>query len=83
MKTSGSFNRQQKQKATERRLLEMSTTPRRLSFLPEEQREEAQQIMDLIYWGMLTNPDEASPEEILIEEPEKPSSKQRASRGSS
>ena len=69
MKASGALNRQRKRNAEQRRFREMNSMPKQLGVLPLQQQQEAQDIMDLIYWGVLTDPDRDSLELQAEEEP--------------
>ena len=68
MKASGARNRQRKRNAEQQRFLEMNTMPKQFWLLPPAQQQEAQEIMDLIYWGFLTDPDQEKIEPQAEEE---------------
>ncbi len=81
MKASGARNRIRQQNAETHRLREMNTRPKLLALLAPEQRKEAQDLLDLIYWGLLTDPDKEKQAQELNEAPEssppKPTPKRR------
>ena len=60
MKPSGALNKLRQIRAQAGRQKETSHAPIRLSNLPEPLAKEARRIMDLIYWGDLTDPDKPS-----------------------
>lgn len=68
MKTSGAINRHRQQTALQRRQAESKSSPKRIALLPSEEQHKVRTTFDLIYHGLLTDPDRDTVDEDFGEE---------------